>query len=109
MHLLKGKILVVDDDKDVLSTARIVLKKHFTEVITLEKPEKIPALIKEGSIDVVLLDMNFAPGVTTGWEGIHWLKTILELDPDIHVLMNTAYGDVKIAVRAMKTSINRMP
>jgi DNA-binding NtrC family response regulator len=102
MPLLKGKILVIDDDRDVLSTARIVLKQHFTEVITLEKPEEIPALIKEGNIDVVLLDMNFAPGITTGWEGIHWLKQIREMDPSVHVLMNTAYGDVKIAVRAMK-------
>jgi DNA-binding NtrC family response regulator len=59
-------------------------------------------LIKEGNIDVVLLDMNFSPGITTGWEGIHWLKTIGELDPSVHVLMNTAYGDIKLAVRAMK-------
>jgi len=59
-------------------------------------------LIKEGNIDVVLLDMNFSPGITTGWEGLYWLKTIGELDPSVHVLMNTAYGDIKLAVRAMK-------
>ena len=102
MSKTKSRILVVDDDADVLSTANMVLKQHFTEVITLDKPEEITSLIKEGNIDVVLLDMNFSPGITTGWEGIHWLKTIRELDPDVHVLMNTAYGDVKIAVRAMK-------
>ena len=68
----------------------------------MERPEEIPKLIKEGNIDVVLLDMNFSPGITTGWDGIHWLKTIGELDPSVHVLMNTAYGDIKIAVRAMK-------
>ncbi len=92
----------MDDDRDVLSTANLVLKQHFSEVITLEKPEEIPKFVKEGNIDIVLLDMNFSPGITTGWEGIHWLKTIRELDPNIHVLMNTAYGDIKIAVRAMK-------
>lgn len=98
----KARILIVDDDRDVLLTANMVLKQHYTDVITLEKPEEIPQLIKEGNIDVVLLDMNFTPGITTGWEGIHWLKTIGELDPSVHVLMNTAYGDIKIAVRAMK-------
>ncbi len=97
-----ARILIVDDDRDVLSTANMVLKQHFTEVITMERPEEIPKLIQEGNIDVVLLDMNFSPGITTGWEGIHWLKTIGELDPAVHVLMNTAYGDIKIAVRAMK-------
>ena len=102
MTKTKSRILIVDDDTDVLSTANMVLKQHFTEVITIEKPEDITSLIKEGNIDVVLLDMNFSPGITTGWEGIHWLKTIRELDPAVHVLMNTAYGDVKIAVRAMK-------
>jgi len=53
-------------------------------------------------MDVVVLDMNFSPGITTGWEGIHWFKTIRELDPSVHVLMNTAYGDIKTAVLAMK-------
>ncbi|KPL14908.1 MAG: AAA family ATPase [Bacteroides sp. SM23_62] len=95
-------ILIVDDDRDVLSTANMVLKQHFSDVITLERPEGIPKLVKEGNVDVVLLDMNFSPGITTGWEGIHWLKEIRQLDPSVHVLMNTAYGDIKIAVRAMK-------
>jgi DNA-binding NtrC family response regulator len=102
MSKKKARILIVDDDRDVLTTANMVLKQHFSEVITLERPEDIPKLVKEGNIDVVVLDMNFSPGITTGWEGIHWLKTIRELDPSVHVLMNTAYGDIKIAVRAMK-------
>jgi DNA-binding NtrC family response regulator len=102
MSKREARILVVDDDRDVLSTANMVLKQHFSDVITLERPEGIPKLVKEGNVDVVLLDMNFSPGITTGWEGIHWLKEIRQLDPSIHVLMNTAYGDIKIAVRAMK-------
>jgi DNA-binding NtrC family response regulator len=102
MSKKEAHILVVDDDRDVLSTANMVLKQHYTDVITLERPEEIPKLVKQGNIDVVLLDMNFSPGITSGWEGIHWLKEIRELDPSVHVLMNTAYGDIKIAVRAMK-------
>jgi two-component system response regulator HydG len=98
----KARILVVDDDRDVLTTANMVLKQHFSEVVTLEQPAEIPKLVKERNLDVVVLDMNFSPGITTGWEGIQWLKTIRELDPSVHVLMSTAYGDIKIAVRAMK-------
>jgi len=98
----KARILVVDDDRDVLTTANMVLKQHFSEVVTLEQPAEIPKLVKERNLDVVVLDMNFFPGITTGWEGIQWLKTNRELDPSVHVLMSTAYGDIKIAVRAMK-------
>jgi DNA-binding NtrC family response regulator len=102
MLKINARILVIDDDRDVLSTANMVLKQHFSEVITLEQPADIPKFVKGRNIDVVLLDMNFSPGITTGQEGIHWLKTIRELDSDVHVLMNTAYGDIKIAVDAMK-------
>ena len=97
-----ARILIIDDDRDVLSTAQMVLKQHFSEVITLEKPADIPKLIENGNIDIAVLDMNFAPGITTGWEGIYWLKKIHELDPSVYVLMNTAYGDINIAVKAMK-------
>jgi DNA-binding NtrC family response regulator len=90
----KASIPVVDDDRDVLATANMVLKQHFFHVITLEEPKEIPKLGKEGNMDVVVLDMNFSPGITTAWEGIHWFKTIRELDPSVHVLMNTAYGDI---------------
>lgn len=94
--------MIIDDDIDVLSTAHMVLKKHFQEVITLYQPEDIVNHLKDGNIDVVLLDMNFSPGRTSGKEGIEWLKKIRELDPSVHVLMNTAYGDIKLAVEAMK-------
>jgi len=97
-----AKILVIDDDRDVLTTAQMVLKHQFTDILILDNPNEIPNLIKKGNIDVVLLDMNFAPGITTGWEGIHWLKKIRELDSSVYVLMNTAYGDINLAVKAMK-------
>jgi DNA-binding NtrC family response regulator len=97
-----ARILVVDDDRDVLMIASMVLSPCFSEVITLEKPDGLPKLVQGGNIDVVLLDMNFSPGVTTGAEGIHWLKQIRQLDPAVHVLMHTAYGNINIAVNAMK-------
>lgn len=102
MTKTQARILIVDDDRDVLSTAHMVLKQNFSEVITLEKPSDLPKLVENGNIDVIVLDMNFAPGITSGWEGIYWLKKIREMDPAIYVLMNTAYGDINIAVKAMK-------
>lgn len=102
MDKLQGKILVVDDDKDVLVTARMILKQKFTGVVVEPDPNKIPEYLANEDFDVVVLDMNFKPGVTDGEEGLHWLKTILKIDPGICVLMNTAYGDIKIAVEAMK-------
>ena len=102
MAKTQARILIVDDDKDVLSTANMVLKQDFSEVITLENPADIPKFVEKSNIDVVVLDMNFAPGITTGWEGIYWLKKIREMDPSVYVLMNTAYGDINIAVKAMK-------
>ena len=95
-------MVIIDDDIDVLKTAHMILKKHFREVITLFQPEDIVNHLKDGKIDVVLLDMNFSPGRTSGKEGIQWLKKIRETDPKVYVLMNTAYGDINLAVEAMK-------
>jgi two-component system response regulator HydG len=102
MLKLAANVLVIDDDRDVLSTAQMVLKQHFTEVTVAENPKEIPRLMEKGKIDVVILDMNFAPGITTGREGIYWLEKIRELDPSVYVLMNTAYGDINLAVKSMK-------
>lgn len=102
MNQIGGKILIVDDDKDVLTTARMVLKQKFSDVIEESDPQKIPEHFNQHDIDVVILDMNFRPGVTNGEEGIFWLKKILNLDPHVSVVMNTAYGDIQIAVEAMK-------
>ncbi|MEE4196283.1 MAG: sigma-54 dependent transcriptional regulator [Bacteroidales bacterium] len=102
MDKKEGCILVVDDDRDVLITARMLLKQNFSTVITTDDPEKIPSLLKKYDFDVVILDMNFRPGKTSGAEGLHWLKQILKIDSKICVLMNTAYGDIQIAVEAMK-------
>lgn len=98
----KGKIVIIDDDIDVLKTAHMVLKRHFNEVITLYQPEDILEHLEQGDVDVILLDMNFSPGITSGKDGLKWLKKIKEVAPSVYVLMNTAYGDINLAVEAMK-------
>jgi len=102
MSKLPGTILIIEDDEDVLFTARAVLKKQFRQVIGETNPAKIPAILKKHEIDVVVLDMNFKSGETTGNEGLYWLDQILLIAPNVKVLMVTAYGDIQLAVESMK-------
>ncbi len=95
-------LLVVDDDEDVLTAARLLLKAHFARVLTSSDPSRIPALMAEHRIDVFLLDMNFAIGRNTGEEGLRWLGEIRRTDPDAVVILMTAFGDLNTAVRAMR-------
>jgi len=97
----KGKILIVDDDKDVLLAARLLLKQHFSCIHCLEDPREIPRLMSKDTFDVILLDMNFTQDSTSGKEGFHWLGKILEIDPLAVVILITAYGDVQTAVQAI--------
>jgi DNA-binding NtrC family response regulator len=97
-----GNVLVVDDDNDVLYTARLVLRGLFDKVDTLDRPGLIPEYLKTSKYDVILLDMNFTRGSTSGKEGLDWLDKILHIDPDAHVLTTTAYGEINLAVQAMK-------
>ncbi len=97
-----SKLLIIDDDVDVLSAAKLFLKRHFTQVDIEQNPQRIPFLITNGKYDVVLLDMNFTRDVNTGKEGFEWLDRILDIDPQIAVVLFTAYGDVEMAVRAIK-------
>lgn len=97
-----GKILVIDDDEDVLLAARLFLKQHVAFVQTEKNPELIPALLRNETYDVILLDMNFTRDVSSGREGFAWLGKILEIDPAAVVVLITAYGDVEMAVRAIK-------
>jgi DNA-binding NtrC family response regulator len=97
-----GKILVVDDDEDILQAARLLLKKHVAQVVTEKNQKSIPSLMKNEAFDVILLDMNFAKGATSGKEGFSWLNKILEIDPSVVVVLITAFGDVEMAVRAIK-------
>lgn len=95
-------ILIIDDDPDILQTTRMVLKKQFSQIRTEKDPAKIDELLQMEDYDVILLDMNFKAGLTSGKEGIEWLRKIKKINPDIQVVMITAYGDINLAVKAMK-------
>ncbi len=97
-----GKILIVDDNEDLLLAARLFLKQHFSLVHTETNPENIPSLMKNENYDVILLDMNFTMDATSGVEGFMWLDKILKIDPAAVVILITAYGDVEMAVRAVR-------
>ncbi len=97
-----GRILIVDDDDDVLTAAKFLLKQSVKSIHTESKPESIPALLQSESFDVILLDMNFSRDVSSGQEGLHWLSRIVEIDPEVVVIMVTAFGDVELAVQAIR-------
>lgn len=96
------KILIIDDNADLLMAARMFLKQHFAVVHTEQNPEKIPFLMKAEDYAVILLDMNFTLDITSGREGFLWLDKIREIDPGAAVILITAYGDIHMAVKAMK-------
>jgi DNA-binding NtrC family response regulator len=97
-----GKILIVDDNEDLLKAAKIFLKRHFGQVDTETNPDLLPILIVNEQYDVILLDMNFTKDVSSGQEGFYWLDRILALDSSAVVVLITAYGDVNTAVKAIK-------
>ncbi|AKD03811.1 sigma-54 dependent transcriptional regulator [Pontibacter korlensis] len=102
MSKVSCKVLVVDDEEDILMAGKLLLKQHFEVVKTTSDPYKIPSLLQEHNFDVVLLDMNYSIGATSSKEGLHWLKQILQLSPKTTVILMTAYGDIELAVRALK-------
>jgi len=97
-----GRVLVVDDNRDVLTALRLLLKEHVDTVHTATDPSSIPQLLRENDYDTILLDMNFRQDASSGREGFEWLDKIQEIDSRAVVVMITAYGDVDKAVRAMK-------
>lgn len=98
-----GTILVVDDNPAILTAAKICLDGVFERIITLSKPDSIMVALNQETIDVILLDMNFTLGVNSGQDGLLWLRMIHRQHPDIPVVLVTAYADVKLAVRGLKT------
>lgn len=102
MLLKKATVLVVDDDLDVLTAVKLLLKTEVKEIITEKNPENINSLLQRDQIDLLLLDMNFNSSINTGNEGIYWLRKVKEWKPAIKVIMITAYGEIDLAVRALK-------
>lgn len=98
----KATILVVDDDHDLLTAVRILLRPNVQQVLVESNPENIAHLLGQHPVDVVLLDMNFKSATNTGNEGLFWLGKIKEQYPHVLVVMITAYGAVDLAVRALK-------
>ncbi len=102
MTKVKGKILIADDNEGILNSLSFILRQEFEEVTTIKNPSKFTSLLHSGSFDIILLDMNFSAGVNTGNEGLFWLKEIIKEDPDAVIILITAYGDIELAVKAMK-------
>jgi len=102
MNKKEGKILVVDDNAGILSSLNQLLKYDFEEIHTISNPNVIPNRIRKDQFDVILLDMNFKASENTGNEGIFWLHEILKIDPNAIVILITAYGDIDLAVKAIK-------
>jgi two-component system response regulator HydG len=106
MILKKATVLIVDDDPDVLTAVKLLLKTETQEIITEKNPENLHSLLQRNQVDLVLLDMNFNSAINTGNEGIYWLRKIKEWKPNVCVIMITAYGDIDLAVRSLKEGAN---
>jgi len=98
-----GTLLIIDDNPAVLTALSQLLEDEADKVIGIKSPEFIPGIMETREIDLFIMDMNFSRGATDGQEGIHWLKRILQGDPDAVVVMITAYGELELAIEAMKT------
>ena len=102
MRKKQAQILIVDDQEEILFSAKMILKKHFETIFTANSPKKIISILNENEIDVVLLDMNYRIGFEDGREGIHWLKEIKTLSPQTVVILMTAFGKIDTAVEGIK-------
>lgn len=102
MLMKDASILIVDDDPDVLTAVRLLLKTEVKQVVTEKSPENLKWLLSQQSFDLILLDMNFNSSINTGNEGFYWLKKIREYKSNALVIMITAYGDIDLAVRSLK-------
>jgi DNA-binding NtrC family response regulator len=102
MRKKQAQILIVDDQEEILFSAKMILKKHFESIFTTNNPKKIISILNENEINVVLLDMNYRIGFEDGREGIHWLKEIKMLSPETVVILMTAFGKIDTAVEGIK-------
>lgn len=97
-----GNILIVDDNRGVLTALQLLLKPHFEQITTLSSPVTLPSVLRQQAWQVVLLDMNFTSGINTGNEGLYWLHEIKKQCPALPVVPFTAYADIDLAVRGIK-------
>jgi len=102
MNLKNASILAVDDDPDVLTAVRLLLKTEAADVVTEKNPENLRSILSKRTFDLILLDMNFNSSINTGNEGLFWLRKIKEFGSTAAVIMITAYGDIDLAVRSLK-------
>ncbi len=102
MNLKNASILIIDDDPDVLTAVRLLLKTEVKEVVTEKNPENIRWHLSQNDYNLILLDMNFTSSINTGNEGLFWLNEIRKIKPEAAVIMITAYGDIDLAVRSLK-------
>ena len=102
MNLKNASILVIDDDPDVLTAVRLLLKTEAADVVTEKNPENMRSILSKRPFDLILLDMNFNSSINTGNEGLFWLRKIKEFGSTAAVIMITAYGDIDLAVRSLK-------
>ncbi|GAK34150.1 sigma-54-dependent Fis family transcriptional regulator [Iodidimonas nitroreducens] len=101
-----ARILIIDDDPDIVTAARLLLKRDYRHIESLDQPEGLPERLEAGPLDVILLDMNFGPGASSGAEGLEWIERIRAIDPDVIIIMITAHGGLATAVEAMKRGAN---
>ena len=100
--MIKGTLLIVDDNKNILNSLSLIMKTEFENVITLTNPNRIIEMLGKHSVDVVMLDMNFKSGIHNGNEGLFWMREIFDFDPDISIVIVTASGDIELAVKAIR-------
>ena len=98
-----GTLLVVDDNPAIFTTLEICLERVFSKIITLTTPDAILATLEQEKVDVILLDMNFTLGINNGQEGLIWVQAIHRRHPNIPIVLMTAYADVKLAVKGLKS------
>lgn len=98
----KGRLLIIDDNAELLFALQLFLNTHFEKIDTIKNPNLLLSKLEEQEYDVYLLDMNFKAGINSGNEGLYWMNRILEFDSNACVILITAYGDVELAVKAMK-------
>lgn len=98
-----GTILVIDDNPSILTALKICLSGTFEQILTLSRPDTAPTLLQQEPVDIILLDMNFSLGVNSGQEGLLWLRTFRRLHANIPVVLITAYADIQLAIKGLKS------